>query len=244
MAHWKFDEANGTTASDFTGNFDGTLGGGATFVGGGISGNALSLDGLTGSLVNMGTSIAGFTTGDFSLVAWIKTTTTAGASVIAGKHEAGTANGFFLSLNNSSGYGLANKAFFYDSMNAGGEAISTTTVNDGAWHQIVGVLTAGSSLELYVDGFLEGTKAGPTTVGNAAPFLIGGVDMSGTPTALFAGLIDDVQLYEVALNSSEILTLFNNPGQSLAIPEPAISAAIAGLGILFFGLYRRKIRRG
>src|SRR5471030_2477369 len=80
VAHWTFDEVSGATAHDSTGSFDGTLSGGAAFVTGGISGNAVSLNGASTSFVNMGTALPGFTSGNFSIVAWVKTTTTAGSS--------------------------------------------------------------------------------------------------------------------------------------------------------------------
>ncbi|MFT4582802.1 MAG: hypothetical protein ACI915_002863 [Gammaproteobacteria bacterium] len=56
VAHWTFDEVGWAIAADSLGTFDGTLAGGATFVGGGISGNAISLTtrGPGGDFVNVG----------------------------------------------------------------------------------------------------------------------------------------------------------------------------------------------
>jgi hypothetical protein len=244
LAHWTFNEVSGPTAFDSEGSFNGTLFGGATFVAGGISGNALSLDGSTTSFVNMGASVPGFTTGDFSLVAWIKTTSTTESLIVAGKHEAGTLNGYFLNVNGSSTYGQPNKAFFYNSTNPGGEAISTTSVNDGTWHQLVGVRTAGGSIQIYVDGVLERTVASQPMIGNAAPFLVGGVNFGGTPTGLFTGLVDDVQIYSSALTSANVQYLFLNPGQTLAVPEPSVGALLAtGVLVLGLTLWRRRTGR-
>ena len=159
IAHWTFDESSGPTAHDSTGSFDGTLSGTAAFVAGGISGNALSLDGATTSFVSMGTSVPGFTTDDFSLAAWVKTTTAASTALVAGKHYAGSLDGYFIFLNGSSGYGAAGKGYFYDSTNPGGVVTSTTTVTDGNWHQLIGVYTAGGNIQLYVDGVSQGTTS-------------------------------------------------------------------------------------
>src|SRR5207247_2417800 len=53
-------------------------------------------------------------------------------------------------------------------------------------------------------------------VGNSVAFLIGGVNFEGTPTGLFTGLIDEVQIYNYALLDSDVDFLFQNPGQEIA----------------------------
>ena len=219
VSHWKFDEADGTTAFDTVGAFDGTLAGGATFVAGGISRKAISLDEATGSLVDMGMSFPGFTTGDLSIVAWVKTTTTDPNSNFVSKHTSGSFNGYFLSLNEGGpapgfGYGQTNKAWFYDSSTIGTEAVSTTSVNDGAWHQVVGVYLAGGNITIYVDGDLEATKTSNAIVANTAQFLVGGISVGGTPTANYTGLVDDVQVYRGALTDAQVHFLYTHPGQS------------------------------
>jgi hypothetical protein len=223
IAHWRFDENGGATAQDSAGTFHGTLGGGAMFVGGGISGNALSLDQASASLVNIGTSFPGFTEGDFSIALWIKTTTTALDSIYFGRHEAFTPNGYFLALNTSSIYGRPDKAWFSASSAPGHEAISTTTVNDGNWHHIVGVYKAGGTLAIYVDGApFEEVKTADPVGASPAPVLFGGINMNGTPKALFTGLIDDAQVYDRALSSSEVQFLFTHPGGLLPLPLTTI----------------------
>ena len=144
VAHWAFDESSGTVAHDGVGALDGTLSStGASFVAGGITGNAISLVRANGGLVNMGTSAPGFTTGDFSLVAWVNTTTTAQDTLVIGKHEAGSENGYFLSVNPTGGGGASGKATFFASELVANGVTSATTVNDGQWHQIVGVYPLG-----------------------------------------------------------------------------------------------------
>lgn len=217
VAHWKFDETAGTTTVDSAGSFDGTLSGSASFVAGGISGNAIKLLNAGNSLVNMGNTVPGFTTGNFTIVAWIKTTATNGDAIFAGKHLAGQSSGYFLGVNAIGGTGgAANKAAFYPSGRGSNIPFSTTTVNDGTWHQVVGVYTAGGNAQVYVDGNLEGTRASPIMAGNTVSFLIGGITIGATPSNQYEGLVDDVQLYSNALSQSEITFLFTNPG--LTVP--------------------------
>src|SRR6185369_10544519 len=101
LAHYTFDEAVGTVAHDNAGGLDGTLStSGAGFVPGGISSNAVSLSRAANGFVNMG-NVLPLTGGDFSLVAWIKMNPgdTTADTVILGKHQSGSVNGYLLLVN-------------------------------------------------------------------------------------------------------------------------------------------------
>lgn len=228
VAAWHFDEAPGAAlAAAAAGTVDGTLTGDATFVAGGASGNALSLTRLGGGLVDMGDNFA-MTSGDFSIVAWIKTTDTASASIVA-KHRNATVAGHILGINQISNFGYPNKAWFYHStQNPYQMPGSTTVVNDGQWHMIVVSYHAGGSAEIFVDaGPAEGTQAAHPIYGIAAPFFVGAtLGSDGVPVPNFDGLIDELQLYDHALTRAEVDFLFAHPGT--IVPEPA-----AGLLALF-----------
>jgi concanavalin A-like lectin/glucanase superfamily protein/PEP-CTERM motif-containing protein len=240
IAQYHFDETGGNTAFDSAGSFNGALSAaGAAFVPGGISGNAISLDQSLGGLVNMGTSFPGFTSGSFSLVCWVKTTTTLMDTIALAKHEAFTQNGYLIAINQTGGGGTLNKATF----TAGSEFVSqsptsTSSVNDGVWHQIVAVFNAGGSHSIYVDGApMEASTASQGIPSNGAAFLIGGVNQSGTPNARYTGLIDEVQVYDQALNDAQIDFLFQNPTQ--VVPEPA-TLALLSAGLLACVVFKRR----
>jgi hypothetical protein len=235
--HWTFNETSGSIAHDSAGAFNGILQGGATFLpGGGISGGAVSLNVSTSSMVNMGTSFPGLTNTSFSLVIWEKTTQTANA-IILSKHEASADLGFFIDMNPPLGQGGAS---FNTSNGALNRTFSTRlTLDDGNWHQIVGVYTLGGAspeAQIYVDGQLEATNTTASTVGaNTSAFVIGGygeTNTDNTPVAQFTGLIDDVQIYNNALSASDVSYLYNNPGQT--VPEPSVLSLLVvgaiGLG--------------
>ncbi len=131
----------------------------------------------------------------------------------------------------------ANKAAFYPSGSGSNIPSSTTTVNDDVWHQVVGVYTAGGNAQIYVDGGLaEDTKTSPAMAGNSVAFIIDGITAGSTPTNLYEGLVDDVQLYSSALNQSNVAPLFANSGQT--VPEPR-SAFLSLLGFAIFARRRR-----
>lgn len=241
IAQYHFDESGGMTAFDSVSSFNGTLAAtGASFVPGGISGNAISLDKALGGLVNMGTSFPGFLTGDFSIVLWVNTTTTLIDTIALGKHEAGSQNGYFFAINPTGGGGTANKTTFVESDFVSQGTTSTTTVNDGVWHQIVGVYQSGGNESIYVDGSpAESTNAVTAMIANGAPFLIGGVNQSGTPNARYTGLVDEVQVYNQALTGAQVDLLFQNPAQ--VVPEPGTLSLFA-LGIVGWLTLKRQSR--
>jgi hypothetical protein len=218
VAHWRFDEQPGATlARDDVGSFDGTLAGGAAFVAGGISGDCVSLDRATNSLVNMGSSVPAFTTGDFSIVAWMKGTSIAADSLLIAKHNAFVSNGYLVAVSATGGGGASGRATFYAAdVNVADSPISTTAIDDGAWHQIVGVYRAGATHSIYVDGApAEASTPSHAPVDLGAPFLVGGVNENGTPATRFTGLVDDVQLYASALTDAQIQYLFSHPGREV-----------------------------
>jgi len=203
VAHWTFDEAGGPVAHDSAGGLDGALSpSGAGFVTGGISSNAVSLSRAANGFVNMGNVLA-LANGDFSVVAWVKMNPgdTTPDTIIMGKHESGY-------VNQSGGGGEDNKALFYAGGLAAEGPVSRTSVNDGNWHQVVGVYKSGVNKAIYVDGVAEATNSGPAITANAVAFVVGGLNYSGVPTSGYTGLIDVVQVYNHALSSGDVFYLF------------------------------------
>ncbi len=216
VAHWRFDETSGATARDSVGTWDGTLVGSAHFVQGGISGNALALERTTNDHVSAGAAFPSFVGRSFTVSAWVRTASPQQQMVVT-KHTTGVVHGYMLALNTiGPGYGTPDRATFYASNVPGGEANSSTVVDDGAWHHVVGVYRVGVDTRIYVDGApAEQVKAAAPPVGDNAPLLIGGVAELGTPTGAFSGLIDDVQIYAGALVDEQIEQLFAAPGDDL-----------------------------
>jgi hypothetical protein len=238
IAEYHFNEAPGaTTAVDSVGGVNGALSAtGAAFVPGGISGNAISLVRANSGFVNMGNNFP-LTGTDFTIVAWVKTTTTALDEIVLGKHEAFSTNGYFLAVNPTGGGGQANKATFVAAETVPNSVVSTTSVNDDVWHQIVGVYVNGGNQSIYVDGVpVEATNGSAAMISNLAPFMIGGINASGVPTARFTGLVDEVQIYNTALSDVEIGALYTS-----TVPEPATLSLLGALVIPLLG--RRRGRR-
>ena len=212
VAHWRLDETSGP------------LVGSATWVpGSGKTRGAISLSRATGDLVNMG-DVLGMTDGDFSITLWISTTDGSQNTFAFAKHQYGSANGYFFSINVVDGpLGTPGRvAFDVSDPIANDVPVSTSTVTDGAWHHVVGVYHAGGTTEIYVDGgAAEDVSGSHAVAGNSVPLLVGGISQSGSPVARYSGMVDDVQVYRQALTPDQVQWLYDRPGQ--ALPRPYVS---------------------
>jgi hypothetical protein len=99
---------------------------------------------------------------------------------------------------------------------------SKSVTNDGQWHFVVGQRT-GTTLQIYVDGNLEGTTTIPATYNLSGTSqhdaYIGAMtnNADGSLYKLFNGLIDEVHIYNRALTQGEIVNLM---GQTTPIAKP------------------------
>ena len=135
-------------------------------------------------------NVLGFTSQPFSIVAWIKTAPgySVSDSALVSKHAAFTANGYWFMVNQAGGGGQVGKVIFGEGT-AAAAVTSTTTVNDGNWHQIVSTWQPGGKMFVYVDGAPSeaSNNAHSSLVANSVAFLIGAVNVSGVPEARTLG---------------------------------------------------------
>jgi hypothetical protein len=233
VAHWRFDESSGLIAHTARGGCDGVLTAtGAVFDSGGVSGNALKLDRTQNGMVLV-TNLVGLVTNDFSVVAWMKVLAgdTTPDTILLSAHEAWAHNGFLLQLNETAGSGAPSKATLV--VNDGVHTLtSSTSVDDGNWHQIVTVCAKGGQTALYVDGSpAEAALLSPSVTDRNPPFILGGAYgrvTHGVANGYYSGWIDDVQIYNRVLTDTQIDTLFVSPGKSLGDLESALSVKPSG----------------
>ena len=158
-------------------------------------------------------------TGNFSIIAWIKTSQTATYSTIFQSYAQNTAvAGIFLIKKSD------NKIYLGSGKNTGTvvgtdqqQVASTSTVTDGNWHLIIGTWD-GSNLKMYVDGVLEGTTAWANApVYQATNYVrIGCANYTGTNTEFFASDIDDLGILNgTALTAEQAKILYVGGGADL-----------------------------
>jgi len=84
----------------------------------------------------------------------------------------------------------------------------STTLSDGVWYQLTGVFT-GTQIKVYVNGVEDATPTSITTMGTGSENAnIGLLALASSTHA--DGLIDEVSIWNRALNDSEVLDLYNN----------------------------------
>jgi len=205
LAHWKLDETSGTIASDSAGDHDGTVKGNPLWLpDGGMLGGALQLDG-DGDYVEIGDHDDFDLTEQMTVSAWIQVDTfdrqwhaivTKGDSAWRLHRYRG---------NNTIGFHYTRPGATYAAANG------VRSVKDGEWHHVAGTCD-GSVICLYIDGTLDAFSAtsGPMAT-NSYPVLIG--ENAEQRSRYWHGLIDDVRLYDIALDAQGIQECMLGPAQ-------------------------------
>jgi uncharacterized repeat protein (TIGR01451 family) len=207
VAWWPLDETSGTTAFDIAGSVanNGTHMNGPMPVPGKVNG-ALRFDGVDDYVKVPHQPELDFGAGDFSIDAWIKAEPNP-AHPIVEKWDAPVG-----SIPGYSFYLFGGKLTFSWSHTLGVSSVSGgPNIADGQWHHVAVTIRRGSSQggKLYVDGILVQTfdpKAG--TVSNTVDLWIGRSRANPTPIS-FKGVIDEVELFNRALDSTEIQAIYN-----------------------------------
>jgi hypothetical protein len=167
--------------------------------------NAGTFNGVD-SYISCGTNASLSGTNDFSIMAWVKTTGGTKGTVIQQRDVDGVVAGYngeyVLSVNDDGTvqFMLYNGGYQFD-------YATTTTVNDGNWHQIA-VVRKGLEAYTYVDGELAGSSSSEeikSLVPLIATFI--GRDMRDFITP-FPGDIDEVALFETGLSQGAIQSLY------------------------------------
>jgi len=209
ILRYTFDDATNPTANSGTlgSDYDAIVGTGiafTAFAGGFAIDKPTPLDQQT---IPMGDeNILDIADGDFTIVATVMTSfedlSAPGGRFIITKNSSGNEDGWILAFRPDTGKAQFNIADGSTSINV----LSCTPINDGAPHTILGV-RSGDRVALYVDGVLHASGDIPmgfgSTTDNNQQLHIGGRSSSFGPTGglndEFVGLIDNVELYDVAL---------------------------------------------
>jgi hypothetical protein len=203
VAAYNFDEASGNTVLDrSTNGLNGTITG-ATRTTAGHAGGALTFSG-SGQWVTVADNALLDVT-RMTISAGVRPTTLSGWRTVVMKE---TANGLAYTL-----YAHDNAPRPAAYINAGGgdvAATGTAALTTNAWAHLTATFD-GSALRFYVNGTLVRTV---NTTGNivngTGPLRIGGNAPWGE---YFSGQIDDVRIYNRALNQTEITADMNTPIQ-------------------------------
>ena len=206
LAHWKLDETSGTLAASTTGTYPGTVVG-TPLRTAGADGNAISFDGINDGVTTGSPLLSNRTS--FTMAGWYRSPLTTGNRVA------------LWGQNDVVEFGINGTNLFLFTPGGGSLAVPLPSPNE--WHHVTCV-GDGASLKIYVNGLLAAsggtyvsTAYGSSTVSG---FNIGTAtwDPSGN---WFTGQIDEVKVYDRALNDIEVYAL---GGVSISNVAPVFTA--------------------
>jgi hypothetical protein len=229
VAHWTFDETQGSTAYDSAGINNGTIYGAQPTSG--KLGGALSFDG-TNDYVNVLDDIS-LRPQYITMSAWVKTPKKYEVIFTKSRYSDARYEQYSLCIWSD---GRARSGIKRNSGGAPGVgwqiSAGQTILNGTDWY-LVTATWDGSFMKVYLNGQLEGVNSsvssGPIDDYQGGNLKIG-LNWSNDP-AWFKGAMDDVRIYNRALNADEVQQLYN-------IPEPA-TMALFGLGVLILRRCRK-----
>jgi hypothetical protein len=202
VSYWDMDEPAGTRVDRHAAT--GSIVASPTLNAGGVYNGAMTFNGTTQYVAtNRTTGIANSNT--YTVAAWFNTTSSSSSAIYHEGSSSSTTPFVGLRLNRIATGDVAGEMRDDAGTSISGSVVAYTgNYNDGQWHYAVFVRTASNSFSLYVDGILRNTSTGnaptTTTVNRAT---IGAVRNTSTST-YYAGSIDDVRVYNRALQPYEI----------------------------------------
>ena len=191
-------EGNANDAWD--GN-NGTPQNGATFATG-LVGQAFSFDGVDDVVIVPDANNLDVTT-DFTIDAWLyQSAQQPGLNTVVGKGRTPNATGFAMSISN----GHASIGLNNGSRNCTASDVQTLPL--GKWNHVA-VTFGGSTVKVYVNGQLRVTQSCSfSSIGASTEPLNIGRETSGLGRS-YAGLADEVQVYNRSLSLAEIQSIYN-----------------------------------
>jgi hypothetical protein len=206
LAHWKLNQTSGTVATDSSlstnhGTYTNGVVLGSTGPYPGAGSDAANFDGVNDYVATANEYLYDLS-GPLSVAAWIKVDTfTKQWQAIVTKGDTAwrllrddTNNGVTFACTGLSTLRVA----------------SVASVNDGAWHHVVGVYT-GSQLQMYIDGVLDNSVASTGAISrNGYSVQIG--RNAEVASKEFDGRIFDVRIYSVALSAADVAELYGAIG--------------------------------
>jgi hypothetical protein len=191
IAHWTLEETTGTTAYDSADSHHGTHVGAPTIMQAGkVDSYCYYFDNNDWVSVPDHDNLD-FTSGeDFSIFLWYKSSSGTNKNFL----EKLSTAGYSLSTTNIGGGADA----LYATVDLGATTVTrtgTTDIRDGNWHH-VGMVRQGDSLEIWVDGFSEGSTAGASgDISNSVALLFGNTENNPQ----FGVYLDDIRIYSEAV---------------------------------------------
>ena len=217
VAAYSFDDATGTTVADLSGNTNTGSISGATWTTGGRFGSALSFNG-TSSRVTVPDSASLDLTNALTLEAWVRPSVTP-TSWRAVMHK--DVDRYYLFASGTQNRPVVGGTFGTTNQNV----TAPTALSVGTWAHLAATYDR-TTIRLYVNGVQVATGPQTAAVSTSNAVLTIGADFYGEQ---FAGLIDEVRVYNRALTAAEIQSDMNTAvAPRLVIGQPLAGSTVDG----------------
>ena len=223
VSAYSFNEGTGTVVTDVSGNSNnGTISNG-TWSASGRYGAALSFNGSSSRVDIPDSASLDLTTG-MTMEAWVRPTTLSGwRTVLMKEQSAGLVYGLYANSD-------TNRPSAHIYISAESDTRGTAQLAVNTWTHLAATYD-GSVLRSYVNGVQASTRTiGGNILTSTSALRIGGNSIWGE---YFAGLIDEVRIYNRALTAAEIQTDMNTaiggaPPADTTPPTVSMTAPAAG----------------
>ena len=188
IAHWALDETAGMTAADSVGDNDAMVLGNAVWQPtGGKIGGALAFDGKD-DFARSAKFVLDPSKGPVSVIAWVKGGAT-GRVIVS---QLGAADWLYLDQ-----YGMLATDVMSSDRKSGKSLTSSAFMIDDQWHRVV-LTWDGTNRALHVDGVDVAGDTQPSLTASSGNLIIGAGKLLA-PVTFWSGLIDDVRVYNRAV---------------------------------------------
>jgi len=137
--------------------------------------------------------------GNITLSAWINRTPTSGYNAIFTKRQVGGSMNYQFTINNGNGQvglGHSGGSWVYN---------TTTTLSTSTWYHVAVTVSSGTA-QFYIDGVAKDSFTGISITATTQDLIIGAT----VGYNYFGGNIDEASIFNSALSSSNITTIYNN----------------------------------
>lgn len=139
-----------------------------------------------------------------TITAWIKPVSTAGQYIVHKRATAGGGGPYSLDI-----YSGTIRVLLYGVNNSFLDLEGTRPIRKGVWQHIA-MTYDGKITKLYYNGQVDGSAATKGLIDTSSKGLEIGTYLWGQPTPYYEGTIDNVRIYNRALDESEIVSLYQN----------------------------------
>ncbi len=204
LTAWSFDDPADLGAATGRVPVAGIPGTGTAADPAGKIGGALSLDGSSGAIIDLGDHTELQLT-TYSISGWFKTTDMSDYRVITSRNVNWTNRTWWVTIwKQDGGQGHPDGALVWRTSSSGAKVdlASQASVADGQWHHFAVVIDGNTKAELWLDGILQDSLANPGTPHMPAVSALIGAEKAGYRH--FNGQVDELQVHNRPLAKSEI----------------------------------------